>query len=71
MAEVECRSVFKSILHFFILFRIFSFAEDTPSQKCSNIFGISFNFSYLCNRIAKKEACDIDLTTLSPIPLLF
>lgn len=28
-------------------------------------------FQYLCICIAKKEACDIDLTTLSPIPLLF
>ena len=28
-------------------------------------------YSYLCICIAKKEACDIDLTTLSPIPLLF
>ena len=28
-------------------------------------------FPYLCICIAKKEACDIDLTTLSPIPLLF
>ena len=55
------------------------FGENSSSFFCNkNNFEINacknksyHYYSYLCVRIAKKEACDIELATLSPIPLLF
>ena len=54
------------------------FWRSSSEKKKKNKFQIYVHksesaniYSYLCICIAKKEACDIDLTTLSPIPLLF
>lgn len=57
--KVECRDVLEKFLTK-NKFQIYLHKAESAN-----------NYSYLCICIAKKEACDIDLTTLSPIPLLF